>query len=576
MGQLGRPVLRAELLSCGFDRRVPVWALGALLLCAIPAHAQEQAIGQAPGFRGTLPDGLTLPGRAALPSRITTGLPTDDRLAATELRPAIPDGDPTADPVDPLLDDIARPAPGERIPVVDGDLTLPEEPDPIARDGIVEIGEPPAPQDGVDPTLIDSRPQEDADLFTTPIDNPPAGYDPLLFQIEDIDPLRTDRRPRRLFVQEPYDPIGIRIGSFVYFPEVIIAGEATSNVLRQTPASSDVSAEFLSRARIVSNWAVHALEFNATGLTSFHDEFPSEDDAAWNLEARGRLDVSRLTNFQGLIAHDVRQEGRGAIDAVEFGDRAQVTTDSVDLTFNHRFNRLSVQLRGGYDDIDFGPGDNNNDTTNDDRDTTVTTQAIRTTWQFRPTFAVFGEVEANQREYNVAAVSDGFSRDSDGERYRAGIDFGSTGQIVRGEMSIGYGTQNPSDAGLSDVDGVLIDANVAWRLSEPTTIRFIATTEIFDTNTAGSAGVLSHTIGLEARHAFRRYVIATAGIAYTDQDYDDVPITETELRASLLLEYYLNRDWTLFGQWETIDFDSNQAGNSWTANDVRVGARWRQ
>ncbi|MGZ8410974.1 MAG: outer membrane beta-barrel protein, partial [Hyphomicrobium sp.] len=75
---------------------------------------------------------------------------------------------------------------------------------------------------------------------------------------------------------------------------------------------------------------------------------------------------------------------------------------------------------------------------------------------------------------------------------------------------------------------------------------------------------------------FRRYVIATAGLAYTDQDYDNVPITESELRTSLLLEYYLNREWTLFGQWETIDFDSNQPGNSWTANDVRVGARWRQ
>jgi hypothetical protein len=252
-----------------------------------------------------------------------------------------------------------------------------------------------------------------------------------------------------------------------------------------------------------------------------------------------------------------------------------VTTDSVDLTFNQRFNRLSVQLRGGYDDIDFGPGDGDTNT-NEDRDTTVTTQAARATWQFRPTFAVFGEVEANQRAYNVAAVSDGFSRDSDGQRYRAGIDFGSTGQIVRGEMSIGYGNQNPSDAGLSDVDGVLIDANVAWRLSDPTTLRFIARTDIFDTNTTGSAGVLSRTIGLEARHAFRRYVIATAGIAYTDQDYNNVPINESELRASLLLEYYLNRDWTLFGQWETIDFDSNQPGNSWTANDVRVGARWRQ
>ncbi|MGA7116624.1 MAG: hypothetical protein WBY12_05470, partial [Hyphomicrobium sp.] len=71
------------MLSCGFDRRVPVWAFGVLLLCAIPAHAQERDAGRAPGFRGTLPDSLTLPGRGALPSRITAGVSPDDRLAAT-------------------------------------------------------------------------------------------------------------------------------------------------------------------------------------------------------------------------------------------------------------------------------------------------------------------------------------------------------------------------------------------------------------------------------------------------------------------------------------------------------------
>jgi hypothetical protein len=549
-------------------------ALATLALCAEPGSAQT------PPPRGAPADGLVLPGRAVAPTRpadaIPVGSPMDEALPSPDLRPAIAEDDPTADPVDRLLDDTVRPGDGERAPVVDGDLTLPEERTPL-RDGIVDVGEPAPPVDGADPMLIDSRPREEAELFQS-IENPPAGFDPLLFQIEDIDPLLTDRRPRRLFTREPYDPVGVRIGSFVYFPEVEVAGEATSNVLRQTPAASDVAAEMRTRARLVSNWSVHALEFNATGLTSFHDEFPSEDDAAWNLEARGRLDVSRRTNLQGLVAHDVRQEGRAAIDASQFGDRAEVTTNSADLTLNHRFNRLSLQLRGSYDDIDFGPttGAGTGGNTNDDRDTQVATQAVRTTWQFKPTFAVFGEVETNQRRYNVAAVSDGFSRDSNGERYRAGIDFGSTGQIVRGEMSLGYGEQDPSDPGLGTVEGILIDANVAWRMNDLTTLLLLARTDIFDTNTAGSAGVISRSIGLEARHSLRRYLVATAGITYTDQDYDDVPIQESILSTALGLEYYVNREWTLFGLWTHTDFDSNQPGGSWIADDVRLGARWRQ
>jgi hypothetical protein len=88
---------------------------------------------------------------------------------------------------------------------------------------------------------------EEAQLFQN-VENPPAGFDPLLFQIEDIDPLRTDRRTRRLFQIEPYDPIGVRIGSFVYFPELEVAGLATSNVLRQSPSNSDAAAVLQSRA----------------------------------------------------------------------------------------------------------------------------------------------------------------------------------------------------------------------------------------------------------------------------------------------------------------------------------------
>lgn len=568
-------MLRPATPVTGLCLRVPLMALGALGFCADLAQAQTNA----PLLRGTAREGVTQPLIATPPApasnRISASPPADDALASPDLRPAIPDDDPTSDPLDPLLDDTPRPAAGERAPVVDGDFTLPEERTAIARDGIVDVGEPPAPEDGADPSLIDSRPQEDADLFTTPVETPPAGFDPLLFQIEDIDPVRTDRRPARLFNQEPYDPIGVRVGSFVFFPEVTLAGEATSNILRLTPADSDVALEYSSRARLVSNWKVHAVELNATGLTSFHNEFPSEDDAFWNVEARGRLDLARRTNLQGLVAHDVRQEGRGAIDAAVTGDRAAVTTDSADLTLNHRFNRLSLQLRGGYDNIDFGASDGATNA-NDDRDSEVTTQAVRTTWEFRPTFSIFGEVETNQRRYNVAAVSDGFSRDSNGERYRTGIDFGSTGEQLRGEVSIGYGTQDLSDAGLSDVDGVLIDANVAWRMSELTTLRFLARSDIFDTNTTGSGGVLSRTAGIEARHAFRRYVVATAGLSYTDFDYDNIELAESELRTSLLLEYFVNRDWTLFGQWDHTTFDSNQPDGSWSADDLRIGARWRQ
>jgi hypothetical protein len=549
-------------------------ALAAVLISSVPALAQS-AQSATPREDGTLqPTTAQRPGGPVQPSRsVTPGPSLDDTETAPDQPPIVPAGDPSLDPDDPLFQDASQPRPGQRAVVQDGDLAQPDE-GSLTRDGVIDVGEPLPIEDGLDPTQFDTRADEDLALF----ENRPAAPDPLLFQIEDIDPLNTDRRTRRLFEREPYDPVGIRIGSFIYFPETEVNGLATSNLFRRSDAISDVAAEISTDSRLVSNWSRHAVELRGTSLTSFHNDFPDEDNRAWAIEGRGRLDIARRTNLQGLLSHDVRQEGRGAIDASTTGDRADVTTDQAELAFNHRFNRLSLQIRGSIADNTYEIADDPLSPTTgpNDRDTTVSEQAARATWEFKPTFAAFAEVEINQRRYDVAAVSDGFSRDSDGERTRIGIDFGSTGEILRGEVSIGYGVQNPDAAALSDVEGFLIDANVAWRLSDPTSILFTARTDLYDTNTANSAGVVARSFGVEARHAFQRYLVASAGLTYTTQDYDGVDIDETELRTALGLEYFVNREWILFGRYEHFDFRSNQTDGDWKSDDVRLGVRWRR
>ncbi len=538
-------------------------ALALAIACALPAAAQDA---DTPDERGS--SGAT---EAGQPSRGAGSGPTvNDDPTAPDLPSAIPSDDPSEDPIDPLADEEPRPRTGQRAAVRDGDLTA-EDP-AVVRDGIIDAGEPLPPEDGGDPTQIDSRDADEAALFT----NPPDTTDALLFQIEDIDPVRTDRRPERLARLEPYDPIGIKIGSFVYFPELEVGGLYQSNLFRRSDAESDVAAEVRNTSRLVSNWSTHALELRSTSNLTFHNAFPEEDDRAWALEGRGRLDITKRTNLQGQLLHDVRQEGRSAIDALSTGDRIDVTTDEAALTFNHRFNRLSVQLRAGIIENDFGASPGAGPASNDDRDTTTTEQAVRASWEFKPTFSVFAEVETNQRDYDTAAMSDGLSRSSDGERYRAGVDFGSASQTLRGEISLGYGLQSPNAAALSDVEGILVDANLAWRMTDLTSFLVTARTDFFDTNTAGSAGVVSHQIGVEARHAFRRYLIASAGLGYTDQDYDSVDIAESELRASLGLEYFVNREFVLFGRYDHINFESNQVDGDWVSDDVRLGVRWRR
>lgn len=519
--------------------------------------------------------GATRAGTASQPGAPSRGRPAtggaSEQEAPVDLTPVIPRDDPSEDGEEIDALDETRPAAGQRPVLRDGDLSWPPEP-AVLRDGVVDGREPEPVRDGADATSVDTRPQEDIDVF----ENPPAGYDPLLFQIEDVEPL-ADRRVARLARLEPYDPIGVRIGSFVLFPEAEIGFSSYSNVLRSASPQPDVALDLRPSARLVSDWKRHALELRGTSVLSYHDEFDSEDDRAYAVEARGRLDLTRRSNVQAFASRDVAQESRSAIDANAVGERATVTRDAVGASLQHRFNRLSLQFRGSitdnaYSDVDVGGVLQSNE----DRNYTAYEQAVRATWEFKPTLSAFGEVATNQRRFEAAAISDGVLRDSDGERYRVGVSFGSTGQILRGEASLGYGRQRPLDERLDEVDGVLIDANVAWRLSELTTLLFVARSDIAETTTADSGGVFTRSAGVELRHAFRRDTIASAGITYTDQSYEGVPIQENEWRADLGVEHHLSRELAVFSRYRHTAFESTSPGASYDADEVHVGMRWRR
>ncbi|MFA5949942.1 MAG: outer membrane beta-barrel protein [Hyphomicrobium sp.] len=456
---------------------------------------------------------------------------------------------------------------GVRRRTADGELAEP----PIAaatNDGLLAEPEPTPLLDGADPTL-DTRPPEDLAVF----DEPPAGHDALLFQVEDIDPVLTDRRPERLAQLDPYDPIGIKVGSFVLFPEAEIGSFATNNVFAAADKQSDVAATLSTSTRLVSNWSVHALELRGTTASSYYSDFSSEDQRAWSAEARGRLDISRRGNLQAIASHAVSQESRTGVNANRTGTPADISTDTVSLAYNQRFNRLTLQLRGSLSNSDYSDTPATN---NDERDQTDGNEAVRLRWEFKPTFAAFAEAGLNQHRTGAVAASDGISRESKGERYRAGLDFGGTSRILRGEISLGYGRQTPDDARLRTTNAFLFDANLAWRMTDLTSLFLTAATDISDTTTALASGAVTHQVGIEARHALRRYVIASAGLSYTDYDYITSPTHESALLASLGAEYYASPEVVLFGRYQHLDYSSNQSGGDYTSDDVRVGVRLRR
>lgn len=405
---------------------------------------------------------------------------------------------------------------------------------------------------------------------------PSAGYDPFLFG-SDIGPLLARRAP--LFLFEPYEPMGVRIGSFVLLSEIEAGVKWTSNVLQSQDRHADSALELRPSARLVSNWSRHAVEVRGVAALTYFDEFSSENDHAYEIEARGRFDFTGRTNVEVLLSRDVAQESRSSIDApLGASGRANVITELAAIALNHRFNRLSLQLRGAVTDVDYGDTSDPalGTISNADRDTTMTEEAVRATWEFKPTLFAFIETAINQREHKQAALSDGISRDSAGERYRVGLSFGTTGQWLRGEASIGWAHQRPDDSRLDDIEGVIVDANLEWRVNALTGLRLTARSDIAETTLAGSSGALTRLAGVEIRHAFRERLIGTAGITVAHRDYAGVDFTEREIRSAIGLEYHVSRETALYTRYEHVQFDTTDDARNYNADEIRVGVRVRR
>jgi hypothetical protein len=418
----------------------------------------------------------------------------------------------------------------------------------------------------------DPRLAEDIAAFTSP----PAGYNPYLYQIE-LDPL-ADRRTRELFYIEPYFARGIRVGSFVIFPEAQIGATATNNIFRNSARLSDGALEVGANVRAVSDWRTHAVEFRASGLATFYDQFPTEDDRSYAFEARGRLDISKRTNIEVQALHQVDKDRRSQRDSpTDAAERGDVETDRVAFALNQQFNRLSLQLRGSLTDVEFAPVTSTSGAliSNAARDSAQREAALRTSWALNSRADVFAEVAVNDREFRVAP-DDGILRSSTGERYRVGVTFGPLNTTLRGEVSAGWGWQAPRDGRLGEIEGFIVDANLAWRASALTTFLLTARSDFIDTTTTGSSGALSRQVGLEARHAFRRYLIGTAGIKYTVNPYNAVDVNERDLTTELGFDYYLSRDAIIFARYQHIEFQSTVANSNYADDIVHVGLRVRQ
>jgi hypothetical protein len=350
--------------------------------------------------------------------------------------------------------------------------------------------------------------------------------------IGDDEPERIVRRRRA--EENPYDPLGLRIGTFTVFPVLEIG--AGVSVKDSKAAATDAAAETRLRpsVRAESDWSRHQLTLS--GEAALDSTFGNTTTLATqgSIEAALRLDVRRGTTLDLDTRYELKESDANASDsALEHN-----LTNSVALT--NDLGGIEARVRVAASRRLFGDAELSGGGTEDnsDRDYTELSVALRGSLTRGAILTPFAEVAYEPRVYDRKKDRNGIARDSQGLRMTAGLTFADD-PIWTGEVAANLLYRTYDDSSLDDAWAPGLSANVTWQPTDLTRFEFNAAVSLEETITASESSTATWSAGYTVTHNLRENLTASAGVSLTKETGGNNTLT---LGTDLGLTWALNRN----------------------------------
>lgn len=378
---------------------------------------------------------------------------------------------------------------------------------------------------------------------------------------------------------DPYAALGVRMGSFLLFPELSVEGVYDDNLFLSTSNSrADWALVLNPSLRVRSDWSRHSLTATLSTERSYHERFTGENEETYAAGVTGRLDIRRDTNLAAAANYSQFPEDRSDTDfpsgAIE---RPTERNRDASLEGNHGFNRVTLTLRGELFEEDFDDGTTLGGAVinNDDRDVVERRVTGRAAYEFMPDVAAFAQASVNERIFAESFDDDGTRNGSSGYDMQGGVSFQLTGKLT-GEFSAGYTSQTPDDITLSVIDGLILNAGLEWQASGLTTVRLDAASSVEETTQAGSSGSIVRSADVSIEHRLRSHILLGTSLGYEREEFSGSDIVDEEIRLGLSGEYNFTRSVALTAAYSHLESFSSTPDSDYSVNKVRLGVRLRR
>ncbi len=370
-----------------------------------------------------------------------------------------------------------------------------------------------------------------------------------------------------------YDPLGIRLGSFLAYPSARLGETFDSNVFATTNnTKDDFYTTFSPSIAVRSDWNVHSVALQASSQTKRYISQVSENLTNFAVSGDGRLDILRNIYVRGGAGYQLLHEDRSSPDTVNGTKPVEYHVTSANLGYVHEAGRLGARVDATVDSYSF------NDTTSGtgativqrDRDRIVYAITPRVSYEIVPGYHAFVQASGNARNYVRRTDVNGFHRNSHGYEVDLGTAIDFT-HLINGEVFAGYLSQLYDDPRLKDENGFGFGGNLLWNVTQLTSLRAtlartIEETTQFATGVGGnfdSSGYLQTALKLTAEHELLRNVLLSAYVSYVNSDFQGISRTDDQYETNVEGRYLLNRNLSLNADLTYTKRDSNVVGVSY-------------
>jgi hypothetical protein len=380
--------------------------------------------------------------------------------------------------------------------------------------------------------------------------------------------VRSRRRPELA-------PLGVRVGSFLVYPQLGITESYDDNIFADP---SDEVDDFITRVipelRIQSNWENHSLRLNSHATFGIYGQNSDEDYQDYGFEGDLRIDVTSESSIEVSADFSHEHESRTSPDDVRGTEPTEFDDVTGALAFFQRLGRVNAMLgvdveRLDYDDVP-AVGGTNNTINNDDRDRLIYAGKAWLGYEIVPQYEAFVRGAYDATRYDTTPDDNGFDRDAEGFDVGAGIaiDFGG---LVFGDFFLGYGETRYDDSRLAKIDGMVFDAEITWNVTGLTTVVGAFERDIRSTTISGASGSFLTRLALSVDHELLRNLLLKLNAKWTMQDFEGINRTDDTYRVGFGAEYLMNRFVYVTVDYAYEDRTSDQLSAEFTENIVLLG-----